>query len=40
MMDVMAFMGKVKSNPGICETVSQNNIMMEPTSSVAPNKTL
>jgi hypothetical protein len=39
-MDVMAFMGKVKSIPGIWDTVSQANMIIAPINSVAQKRVL
>ena len=36
-IEVIAFIGNVKSNPGICETISQNNMMMDPIKMVLQN---
>jgi hypothetical protein len=40
MIEVIALIGNVKSNPGICETVSQNNIIIAPIKIVLQNKVL
>jgi hypothetical protein len=37
---VIALMGSVKSNPGICETISQNNIIIAPIKTVPKNNVL
>lgn len=39
-IEVMALMGNVNSKPGICETLSQINIIIEPIKSVPVNKIL
>src|SRR6218665_639763 len=39
-IEVIALMGKVNSKPGICENVSQINIIVAPIKSVPANKIL
>ena len=39
-IDVIALIGKVKSKPGNCETVSQSSIITAPSKMVAKNKVL
>ena len=39
-IEVIALIGKVKSKPGNCETVSQSSIITAPSKMVAKNKVL